>query len=1168
MSNGTFTDFLDALRAFESGVDYDRYLSGQITEWQIRSWVGDANWNAWQAGQLSWRDMQYTSVNSLGFVGYQFGEALLNDLGYYQGNTGNLWTGHFTGKNGVDSFATLKTDIQEAIILDAFGYNLNVIESGLEAKGTSLDALIGTQRTYVDTNGQSVTVTLSLTGILAAAHLRGAWGTLDLLNNGSASADEYGTSILKYIQQFGAYDTPSHSVLIAAQQTGKTLAMAEELWHDDFDNDGTVSDYAGWDGTQTDGGSTGTPATPSLSIADMSVTEGNSGTKLMTFTVTLSAAATGPVTVAYSTANGTASAGSDYVAKSGTLTFAAGETSKTINVNVKGDTAAEGTETFTVRLADAAGATIADGSATGTIIDNDAAATLPVLAVGDVSMREGDSGTAELMFIVTLDKAATGPVTVNYATANGTATAGSDYVALTGTLTFAAGETSKHVHVVVKGDAVVEANETFSLILSDATGATIADATAVGQITDDDTDEGPGNGQGKTYLVNSVSGADIVGFNPALDKIDLGNANIHSFIVIDTPQGFGFMSPWSGETVIVQGVRLADLSVDNFKFIDNNHLREALSGALAWENGPVLAADTVYMRSHEVGQVDRVAFDPATDVVNFKFYGSRENLTMTDSPEGVVIADLSTGQKLILLGVARANLSQANFEFTFTQVREDDISGKIGMGQASNAQIVDFNLPIAGGGTVAGASGATDGVSGTDGGSLPALSIADLSVTEGNGDHAHFMFVVTLDKAADGPVTVAYSTANGTAKAGKDYVASSGTVTFAAGETSKMVHVDIKGDALVEKNETFTVNLSNPTGATIADGTATGTIIDDDGPPVPPALSIADLSVVEGNGDHAHFTFVVTLDKAASGPVTVAYTTANDTAKAGKDYVTSTGTVTFAAGETSKTIHVDIKGDVLVEGNETFKVKLSAPTGATIADGTAIGTIIDDDGAPVPPALSIADLSVAEGNGEHSHFMFVVTLDKAATGPVTVAYATGNGTATAGSDYVASSGTLTFAAGETSKTVHVDISGDTVFEGNETFTVTLSSASGATIADAIATGTILNDDLRPDEGHVGNGKADTFAITWAWGTNAAIDMDTALDTLDFSWMGKDHFSIAEVNGSTIITIEGNNQTYKLTDVSLAELSLANISARDAGALAEWTAALETAQASRDYDLMI
>jgi len=1155
MSNGTFTKFLDALRAFESGVDYDRYLSGQITEAQIRSWVGDANWNAYQAGELSWRDMQYTSVNALGFVGYQFGEPLLIDLGYYLDNTGNLWTGDFTGKNGVDSFATLKTDIQEAIILDAFGYNLGVIESGLEAKGTSLDALIGTQRTYMDTNGQSVTVTLTLTGILAAAHLRGAWGTLDLLNNGSASADEYGTSILKYIQQFGAYDTPSYSTLIAAQQAGKTLSLAEELWQDDFNNDGTVSDYSGWDGTQADGGSTGgetggdgqtggdraatvttitwmwgtntvlafdpdldvldfgwfqkdnfsiaevggsvvititgnnqtytldgvtlaelsmdnvrakdasaiqkwdsafdtaEPAMPSLSIADVTVQEGNSGTRLMTFTVTLSAAAASPVTVAYSSADGTAMSGSDYVAANGTLTFAAGETSKTIHVTINGDTAVEGNEAFTVRLVNAAGATIAGGSATGTLTNDDAMATLPALSVGDVSMREGDSGTAELMFVVTLDNAATGPVTVNYATANGTATAGSDYAALTGTLTFVAGETSKMVHVVVNGDTAVEANETFSLTLSGPTGATIADATAVGQITDDDTEQDPGNGSGKVYLVSSVSGADVVGFDPAVDKIDLGNANIHSFILIDTPQGFGFMSPWSGETVIVQGVRLADLSVEDFGFIDNDHLREALSGALAWENGPVLAADTVYMRSHELGRVDRVAFDPATDVVSFKFYGSRENLSMTDSSEGVVIADLSTGQKLILLGVTRAaDLSPANFEFTFTQVREDDLSAKIGMGQASNAQIVDFNLPIAGGGTVAGASGATDGVTGNHGGALPALSIADLSVAEGNGDHAHFMFVVTLDKAADGPVTVAYSTANGTATAGADYVASSGTVTFATGETSKMVHVDIKGDALAEGNETFTVNLSSP-------------------------------------------------------------------------------------------------------------------AGATIGDGTAMGTIIDDD-APVLPALSIADLAVAEGNGEHAHFVFTVTLDKAAAGPVTVAYSTANGTATAGSDYGATNGTLTFAAGETSKTVHVDISGDTAFEGNETFAVTLSNASGASIADATAVGTIVNDDRQPDQGHVGNGKADSFAITWAWGTNKTIAFDTALDTLDFSWMANDHFSIAEANGSTVITIEGNSQTYTLTDVSLAELSLAKIAAKDASALSEWAAALNTAHAANDYDLMI
>ena len=188
--------------------------------------------------------------------------------------------------------------------------------------------------------------------------------------------------------------------------------------------------------------------------------------------------------------------------------------------------------------------------------------------------------------------------------------------------------------------------------------------------------------------------------------------------------------------------------------------------------------------------------------------------------------------------------------------------------------------------------------------------------------------------------------------------------------------------------------------------------------------------------------------------------------------------------------------------------------------------------------------------------------------PVSVAYSTEDGTATAGSDYAAASGTLTFAAGETSKMIHVDIEGDALAEGNENFKVNLSNPVGATIADGTATGTIVNDDPATDQGLVGNGKADTFAITWTWGSDTAIDFDTALDTLDFNWMGKDHFSIAEANGSTVITIEGNKQTYTLTGVSLTELSLANIAAKDAGALSEWATALETAHAARDYDLMI
>src|SRR5207248_2383831 len=143
--------------------------------------------------------------------------------------------------------------------------------------------------------------------------------------------------------------------------------------------------------------------------------------------------------------------------------------------------------------------------------------------------------------------------------------------------------------------------------------------------------------------------------------------------------------------------------------------------------------------------------------------------------------------------------------------------------------------------------------------------------------------------------------------------------------------------------------------------------------------------------------------------------------------------------------------------NETFTVTLSSPSGATIADGSGTGTITNDDQAALP-TLRINDISVTEGNSGTKSATFTVTLSAAANGPVTVNFATANGTATAGSDYVARTGTLTFPAGTTTQPIAVTINGDTTVEPNETFTITLSAPQGATLADASGTGTIVNDD--------------------------------------------------------------------------------------------------------------
>jgi hypothetical protein len=190
-------------------------------------------------------------------------------------------------------------------------------------------------------------------------------------------------------------------------------------------------------------------------------------------------------------------------------------------------------------------------------------------------------------------------------------------------------------------------------------------------------------------------------------------------------------------------------------------------------------------------------------------------------------------------------------------------------------------------------------------------------------------------------VTVKYATANGTAAAGSDYTAASGTLTFAAGQLSKTVHVSVKGDAAVEADETFKVLLSSAGNATISDGTGLGTIRNDD--VSLPKMRIADGVIAEGNSGLKALTFAVRLDKASSKAVTVKYATANGTAKAGSDYQSAGGTLTFAAGQVLKTVTVFVIGDKLKEADETFFVNLSSVSGATIADGQGKGTIRNDD---------------------------------------------------------------------------------------------------------------------------------------------------------------------------------------------------------------------------------
>jgi probable HAF family extracellular repeat protein len=220
----------------------------------------------------------------------------------------------------------------------------------------------------------------------------------------------------------------------------------------------------------------------------------------------------------------------------------------------------------------------------------------------------------------------------------------------------------------------------------------------------------------------------------------------------------------------------------------------------------------------------------------------------------------------------------------------------------------------------------------------PTVSIGDVTVTEGNAGTTNAIFTVTLSAPASGPVTVHFATGNGTATAGADYTAQSGTLTFAPGQTTATVTVAVHGDVTAEPNETFRGSLSQPAGAVLADSQGVGTIVDDE-----PRLSISNVARLEGRSGTTLFVFTVTLSAASSVPVTVNYATANGSARSTEDYTAQSGTLTFEPGQTSKTISIVVKGDRKRESSETFFVNLSGAFGALILDGQGFGTILNDD---------------------------------------------------------------------------------------------------------------------------------------------------------------------------------------------------------------------------------
>ena len=956
---------------------------------------------------------------------------------------------------------------------------------------------------------------------------------------------------------------------------------------------------------------------PTVSIGNASKTEGNSGTSNLAFTVTLSKASTTAVTVKYATANGTATAGQDYTAAKGTITFAAGETSKTVNVAVAGDATVEPDETFTVTLSAPSGATLGTATATGTITNDDVAVVPPTVSIGNASKSEGNSGTSNLAFTVTLSKASTTAVTVNFATSNGTATAGQDYTAAKGTITFAAGETSKTVNVAVAGDATVEPDETFTVTLSAPSGATLGTATATGTITNDDASTG-GTGGG----LNSGDAADAkwgeAFFAPYVDMAGwpppnlsaIAQANGTSLLTLafiqSTTDG---KAAWGGYSTLTPGssdeqAKTIDASIAAFKAAGGDVLVSfggangtSLAQYYYTHGGTAQQLANVYGGIVDAYGLNRIDFDiegaavadgsSALNAQALKLFQQAHPdvevwYTLPVLPTGLTADGLNVVDQAVKAGVKLDGINVMAMDYgesaaptsgpnaktmgayaiqsaqsTFDQMttvfnkygqtfnwRQIGVTPMIGVNDvqsevftAADAQALETFARSKGIGMLSmwSIQRDTPGSLGTASPSASGLSDPAGTFSKTWNDYGT-VNTMTFPSGGGGtggtPVTGGTTTVIGwhwgsntvlnfdPAKDKLDFVWMQPT-SFSVSDASGSTVITI-----IDNNQTYKLNgvklsqlqMGNITALDSNTTAKWQTLIGNASQPSTPALptvSVGNASKAEGSSGTSNLAFTVNLSKASTTPVTVQYATSNGTATAGQDYVAASGTVTFAAGETSKTVNVVVNGDATVEPDETLTLTLSSPSGATLATSSATGTITNDDVAPTLPTASIGNASKAEGNSGTSNMTFTVTLSKASTTPVTVQYATANGTATAGQDYVAASGTITFAAGETSKTVNVVVNGDATSESDETFTVTLSNPSGITIATAVATGTITNDDTSSGggTGSTGGGLNSGNAGDQRWGeTYYSPYVDMA------NWPVPNLTAIAQARGASLFNL--------------------------------------------------
>jgi hypothetical protein len=746
-------------------------------------------------------------------------------------------------------------------------------------------------------------------------------------------------------------------------------------------------------------------------VAPPAVVEGNTGTADAVVRIQLSGAVKGGFTLPVQTVDGTATVGGgDYESLSQSISFTGttGE-ERTVTVRVAGDTIVELTESITVALGLLTNIpseardriTIVRPDATIAITDNDSAV---VTLVQPMQLVEGNSGTKDAVFEVSLSAPVQGGFSVNYQTVNGTATAGEDYTTAAGTLNFSGTTTqTQTIRVPVLSDTVIEANETFQLQLGTLSGlisglesrVSIANSTGTATIVNDETATlsitGPsalpeGTGTSSTaFTFNVVLSAAVPGgFRVAYSTSDgtatVANSDYQSNI--GTLDFVGTAGESRSITVNVSAddqvepnetlsVNLGAITNIATGLIDQLQITNATATATITNDdfARLVLADltTITQEGTSSDGFTDYSFtvtltDTITDADGFEVPFTVNDGTATSagsdySDNDVVLRFDGTQQtRTVVVRVRQDNFVEGDESFS---VRLGAITG-LAAGETVQVPVTSLNATIR-----------------DDDTTTLTLATPQSSITEGDSGTSDFTFNVVLSNPVQGGFSIAYQTTSGTATvADNDFVDNDGTLTFTT-QTSQPIVVRVSGDLKVEGNETFAVALGSLSGLaaglenriTIVGSPVTATINDND-------LATIRLSapqpVAEGtNAGTTVLEFVVTLDRPVSVPLTVAYQTSDGTATiADNDYVDNDGTVTFSANSTtSQPLRVAVNRDSRIEEDETLRAQLLSVTGlpaslgdrVTLDTAAAIGTIINDDSAIIQFAAS--SVRVIESDG-------------------------------------------------------------------------------------------------------------------------------------------------------------------------------------------------------------